>query len=355
MAEAGQGHSRIVRDRKWEDFRSLKQYYRNHNLEEIIILIYDTSTDTAAEMQPDPSTAITYLGSEALVYVRNQTDVPAQDGTTVYVTYLNEAGTIKVADTELPVAGHAAGTAAPMPLGFEGLPDVVNGAPVAGAVTLTGLTALENEWVGKYLLVYSGNQVGVSSIILSNTAGEGGVVVTTLKADWNANTDTDLVSIQTTVYDDFFRLRELSFGVEGGDADNTWVCNLAGNAWYGVISDLNTQAVVPRYFVPAATSGQNTKYYLGYIKAKISQSQQADNDLIGYEVTVTYTPKALNANIPAADVTLLIEFDTVLDFQPCVELEPATDVIISIQRLVGEQYGKVFLEYCFLEVDRLTN
>jgi len=356
-AEPVQAESIIIKDRRFEDYRSLKQYFRGHAIEEFIYRGWDTSTATAAELQPDLTTALSYIGAEALVYARNQTDVEAQDGDTVYITYLNEAGAVIEADTELAIAGHAAGTAAPMPLGFEGYPDVVNGAPVAGAVTLTNLTATENEYEGMYLLVYSGDQVGVSSIILSNTADEGGVVVTTLKADWNANTAADLVSIQSVVYDDFFRLREMSFGVEGGDADNTWVCNLAGNAWYGIISDGNTKAAVPRYFAPAVTSGKDSKYFLGYIKAKVSQSQQADNDLTGYELSVTYTPKqtkeAVANSIPVADITLQMEFDTVLEWEPCIELEPATDVLIKVQRLVDEQHASVFLEYCFLEVDRI--
>jgi len=343
------GHSRIVRDRQWHDYATLKDYFKFNKIDEFLLDIYVTSAGGVAEIQADTTTAVEYLAAEDQVYIRSEAELEALDGDSIYIDYLDDDGVIYTVETLINIAG-GAGTDTEMPLGNENLLDTVDGAPVAGAVTLTALTATENEWAGKYLVCYSGDQEGVSSIILSNTAAEGGVVVTTLKADWNANMAADLVSIQTYPCDNVFRIRSMTSETEAPTDNNLWCCDKDKSHVYGVISDANTQMAITRYFVPAATSGQKTRYYLGKVQARATIINEGDTTATGFIIGVRYTPKALNSNVPAADIYQSLEFNELLDWQPCVELEPATDVIFY----AGDNgtVGEVHLSISILEVDR---
>lgn len=343
------GHSRIVRDRQFQDYNSLKEYFQLHRIEEFLYEGYHLSAGGVAEIQADTTTATEYIAAEAQVFIRSETDLAALDGDSIYIDYYDDDGVIHTIESLLDIAG-GAGTDTEVPLGNENVLDTV-AAVDAFTVTLTALNPGLNAYAGKYMVVYSGDQVGTNSLIVSNTADN--PTVLTVADSQNANLADDLISIQTDPCEDFYRLRSMNCETEAPADNNIWLCDKDKSHVYGVISDANTQAAITRYFVPAATTGQNTRYFLGKIEAKATIINEGDTTATGFIVDVRYTPKALNSNVPAADVLQSLEFNELLNWQPCIELEPATDVIIRVGDLGTAGY--VHLSISILEVNRFES
>ena len=351
--EPTQAVSRIIRDRKFEDYRSLKQYFRNHNIEEVLFFGYDTTTATAAEIDPDPSDTIAYLGAEAQVYVKAEADLAALDGDSVYVTYLDDAGVVNTVETLLD---DATGTDEEMPLGNENVKDTV--AAVDGTfklITLTALAGTLNQYAGKYMVCYFGDQKGTSHLINSNTAAT--PTILTLATASAANLAADLISIQTNPCVDVFRIRAMSCETEAPADNKIMVCDHDGSNIYAIISDGSSIAAVPRYFVPELTTDKNTRYFLGYIKAStFTHNLTANNAELGYVIHLTYTPKQKDSNVPAVEVEEIeLPFQDKFEWEPCLELEPGTDVKILIHKHLDADHELLFVDYGFLEVDRLVN
>lgn len=260
----GIGLLRIERDRKFEDYRSLKQYFRNHNLEEIIYEGYQVSTATLVEMQELGGQTLTYLSAEATVYVRSESDAAGARDKSITITYLDNSG-----------------------------------------------------------------------------------VVQTATASTNDTDSTTEVEIAT----DFQNLRSMVCAVEGLTNNGFILCNSDNTAKYGFIQDGRMHSIFSRYYVPAAVSGQNTKYFLGRVKCNAQTGNEgaaADKEQ-GYQLSVTFTPKDL------VDMTMLINFDTHLDWQPCIELEPQTSVIVKIKKILDQSHNEVHVQTTMLEVDRISN
>lgn len=341
--------SKIHRDRRFEDYRSLKQYFRNNSCEEFIVRGYNTSTATAAELKPDNVQALTALGAEALGYVKSEADLAALDGDSVYVTYLDDDGVV-IGPIESKLDA-ATSTDTEVPIGNEGVQDVV--AAVDGtSVTTTALNPGDTtSYVGKYMVVYSGEQKGTASLITAHT--DDNPTVLTVADSQNGNLAGDSISIQTYDTTNFYRLRKMTCETEAPTDNRILLVDDDGDVFYGQISDESTEAAVIRYFVPAATTGKNSKYFLGYIKAQaMTHALTGDDEELGYEIKITYTPKAEDSNVPAADETLIISFNSELKIDLCLELEPATDVIIYLSKKLDANHEYVYLEYCMLEVDR---
>ena len=348
----GQCVSKIHRDRRFEDYRSLKQYYRNSNCEEFIVRGYNTSTATAAELKPDGTQALTALGAEALGYIKSEADLASLDGDSVYVTYLDDDGVVYGPYESFLDA--ATSTDTEVPIGNEGVQDVV--AAVDGtSVTITALNPGDTtSYVGKYMVVYAGDQKGTASLISAHTADN--PTVLTVADSQNANLAGDSISVQTYDTTNFYRLRKMTCETEAPTDNRILLVDDDGDVFYGQLSDGSTEAAVIRYFAPAITTGQNSKYYLGYIKAfAMNHALTGDDEELGYEVKVTYTPKQMDTNVPVADETLIIPFNAELKIDLCLELQPATDCIIYISKKLDANHENVYLEYCFLEVDRLSN
>lgn len=340
------GHSRILRDRRWEDYRSLKQYFRNNDLEEFVYEGHHESAGAVAEIQADSVTSVAYLNAEAMIYARSEADLAALDGDSVYVDYLDDAGVIHETETLLD---NDISTDTEVPLGCEALLDTV--ASVAGkTITLTALGGTLNQYAGMYVVGVSGDQKGVGNLIISNTAATPTVI--TLTDTPNANYAADIISIQSNYYDDVYRIRKMTCETEAPTDNNIWLCDHDGSNKYGVISDANSQAAITRYFTPAATTGRNTKYFLGKIQARGTIINEGDTTATGFILGVRYTPKAVDANTPAADIYQELEFNEFLNWEPCIELEPATDVTISI----GDNgtAGAVHVSLTVLEIDRIS-
>jgi len=88
------GESRVLYDRRFEDYRSMKQAYQHSRCVEFVIT-GDQATTAAAIAPLFQEVAIDYIGAEAQAYIRTEAnDTAAQSGKYVYLEYQNEAGTI---------------------------------------------------------------------------------------------------------------------------------------------------------------------------------------------------------------------------------------------------------------------
>jgi len=340
------GHVRKLTQREWDDYASLKKAHWHRKYEEIIFNGFDLSAGAVAEFNAAADLTIAHLSAEAQVYIKSQTDLEALDGDSIYIDYLDDDGILH--ENVETLLDDATGTDEEMPLGNENIKDTV--AAVDGiTVTLTALNGGEDGYNGKYMVVYSGDQKGTNSLIVDTSDDDPSVL--TVADEQNANLAGDLISIQSDPYEDFYRIRSMTSETEALTDNAIVLCDHNGGNLYCAINDANTQAAPCRYFVPAITSGKNTDYYLGYIKARGTIINEGDGTATGFIVQVRYTPKALNSNVPAADILQSFEFNEFLHWEPCIELEPATDVIFYI----GDNglAGEIHLEYAILEVDRI--
>lgn len=91
----GQGHSRVIEKRRWDDYASLKQYFKNSLTEEVIISGATTSDGGAAEIGFASDDIIDYIAAEGQVYIRCEADDANQHSKYVYIQYQDDTGAIK--------------------------------------------------------------------------------------------------------------------------------------------------------------------------------------------------------------------------------------------------------------------
>ena len=88
------GLSRVLKDRRWEDYKSLKQAKSHHQIVEFIISGRQLTTNAAAELDFTVGDTINYIAAEAQAYIRTEADDGNQDSKYVYIRYCSEDGTI---------------------------------------------------------------------------------------------------------------------------------------------------------------------------------------------------------------------------------------------------------------------
>ena len=324
---AARGAQEIKPSRRFEDYRSLKQHYQYTGVREILYNGWQITAGAVAEVLSGER-ALTRLGAEAIVYVKSLADLAAYDGKAIYVEYLDDAGIIYGPITSLLDIAGGVGTETEHALGNENVIDTV--AAVDGTfkiITMTNLneTVAANTLTGKYMVVYSGEQKGTAMKIASNTLASPTII--TLETASAANLAADLVQIQTYPCTDFFRLRRMWANKEAPEDNAMELCDDDGNVWYGEISDWNSRAAVSAYFVPSATLCRS---FLGRVHVNGPTINEGDATIAGYIVNITFTPKAIDANETASDVSFTFWFNGDFNWEPCIELEPATDVIFKI-------------------------
>jgi len=256
----GIGLLRIERDRRFEDYRSLKQYFRNHSIEEIIFETYQITTAALAELAESGGATILYeLGAEGTVYVRTEADAAGVRDKEITIVYLD---------------------------------------------------------------------------------GDGAVQTATIATD-----DTDSTT-ETEIATDFKSLRKMTSAVEAPTDNYLLLCNSDNTAKYGIIQDGRVSAAFSRYYVPAATTGYNTKFYLGRVQINCQEENEGDGVESGHQLSVSYTPKE------CSNITQLINFNSHLDWQPCIELEPETSVVFKIKKIADNDHHELHFRSEILEVDR---
>lgn len=271
-SEPGYDMSRIEEKRRWEDYTSLKQYYKGARINEYIISGYQTTTAAYAELDFLHGGALDYAGAELQIYIRCEADDSNQDNKYVYVEYCDDDG-----------------------------------------------------------------------------------LITTVTGDISDTPDST-TEVELTDADNFYRLRRMSSEVESAVGGGKSICltddDMAGfgTDMYGFIDDGQSDFIPSRYFVPAASEYGHV--YLGRIIAQQPYLLEADATPGGVYMKIVFTPKALNLGEEGAacDKTTYVSFSEHLDWEPCIELEPATEVKIYIKKLVDADHVTCWIEATFLEV-----
>lgn len=178
--------------------------------------------------------------------------------------------------------------------------------------------------------------------------------ILTASADLDGTNSTTEIVIAA----DFYRLRQMVSEVEAAAAGTKEImltdADMGGvDDHYGTIVDGSSAATIQRYFAPDAAT---CKAYLGRILIRNAYLLEADATPGGLYFTITYTPKVVDISTTAtaepqvaADITLVMNFSEILDWQPCIELEPATEVIFKIHKLVDADHVSCYIEATFIE------
>ncbi len=263
MVEATTGLSRVLKNRRYESYQSMKQYYSDRTIEEVIISGWGTTA--GAEFQFASETT-DYAGAEAQAYIRTEADDGNQDGKYVYLQYQDDTGAVQAWAT----------------------------------------------------------------------------------ADLAAPDNTVEVAIGGT---DCYRVRQMYSEVESATGGTKMItltdANMVGGDNWAYIEDGNSRFSLQRFFVqPSATATS----YLGRIKVKFPHMTAAATAVDAVILTITYTPKILDAGEAgaAADITIVLPFNHDTVFEPLLELEPATEVMFSWAHTTTGQ--AIWFEAIMLEV-----
>jgi hypothetical protein len=267
---ASNGYSKVYKNRRFEDYRSMKQYYSDRTINEFVVQGVQTTTNTAAEVTFTTGDTINYIAAEGQAYIRTEADDGNQDSKYVYLEYQDDTG----------------------------------------------------------------------------------LILDPVTADLAAPDNTVETAIGST---DFYRVRQMSCEVEsatgGGKAVLLTDANMGGaDDVFGFIDDNESEMAVTRYFVPSATQVEHA--YIGRIKCEAPYLLEGDATEGGYFLTVAYTPKPLNLGEVAATAnrSIILHFSQYLDWQPLIELQPATEVTLSIHKLVDADHPEIYIDATYLEV-----
>ena len=90
----GQGISRIFKNRRHEDYTSMKQYFSDRTIQEVLIEGTFLTVGAAAEIDLAIGDTINYIAAEGQVYVRCEADDANQHSKYVYIQYQDDTGQI---------------------------------------------------------------------------------------------------------------------------------------------------------------------------------------------------------------------------------------------------------------------
>ena len=92
MAEATKGLSRVLKGRRYEDYRSMKQYYSDRTIEEVLISGWGTTAGAEFEFASETTD---YAGAAAQAYIRAELDDANQHSKYVYLQYQDATGAVQ--------------------------------------------------------------------------------------------------------------------------------------------------------------------------------------------------------------------------------------------------------------------
>ena len=93
---AGDGQSRVLKNRRFEDYRSLKQYFSDRTIKEVFISGANTTVGALAEIDFAVGDIINYIGAEGQVYLRTELDdIANQNVKYCYIEYQNDTGAVR--------------------------------------------------------------------------------------------------------------------------------------------------------------------------------------------------------------------------------------------------------------------
>lgn len=346
MADLITGYRRIISDRKFEDYKSMKTYFssRFHATKEIIFEGYQLATAGAGVVIDGAQHTVgALITSEEVAYIATEVDDANQDAKKVWVVYQDILGVIHGPIEHLIAAPGVGTTATVHCLGNENVIDTAASGEGTDQCVLTGLNPGLDAYNGLYLVCYSGDQKGDVHLITGTSADN--PTHLTITPNGGAALDTGLVSIQEFPCEDFFRVREMYCEVEPLDTKQIVLGTHDVGTVYNAIGCDARYSAHSGYFSPDAATCRS---FLGKIKATHSIDSTV-TEITGGSVFVTYTPIAANTNGDSADITVELTFSNNLEWEPCIELEPATDVIIKISNVEGAKLSEMFVEVTYLE------
>ena len=340
----GQGHKLILEKRRWDDYASMKQYFQNSDTKEVLFAGTQLLTTTFATLDGGHGVlGLTRASTEAVAYLNTVVDDTNQDDAWVDIIYQDDTGEIQ---TKVRTQLDLADPNNPVPLGHT-VSDACS-ARAEFTITMTATNATEDEYVGWYAVGRSGNGniLGKANLIVSNTAS-GTIPILTVTDATDANVETDIISIQQFAYDDFYRVREMYCEVEVIDTkeilllDSYAKTNIKQQIGIGHKYMANSGI----FTQPSATC--NT--YLGRIKGSTGIDTTV-TEVKSASIQVFYTPAAANTDSGAVETVIELPFQTNICWEPCIKLEPATDVTIRVKYTAGAAIDNIFVETAYLEV-----
>lgn len=342
-------HTRIEKDRKWEDYQSLKRYwsYKGNEMREVIFDGSQTATGGLVEVGSGCGETIAFLSANDIVYASSEADLAALDGDSIWIDYIDSSGTLHEAiETKLD---SVTSTATEVPIGCLSGTYVDAVASVAGdSLTMTNLNrTIANDLAGMYVVACGDatHQEGAYLTILSNTAASPTVITCTTTP--NANWAADNVSIQKTLNNDVYRIRRMYSQTESIAITAQVISDKDKTNIYAVIADENTYGNAGSRYTALDT---DYRCFLGRLQLEAVSRAVTDGEALGHQASVTFTPLSKTGQA-AADITLLIDFQDKLDWQPCMELEPATDVIVQIKAILNDvAFYEVGVSFSCLEI-----
>ena len=195
------------------------------------------------------------------------------------------------------------------------------------------------------MVVQSGNEVGEVHLITASSLAS--PTVLTVTPAGGAALDADIIQIQEFPCDDFYRLRRMWCDVEVLTDKTIRLGAHDSGAYYGLISQGGRYSTSARYFSRDAATA---RCFIGRIHAHCSNETTVSKKQ-GQEIQITFTPKAASADATASDITMNLVFQDHLDWQPCIELEPATDVNIKVLTLDNTNVDDAYFTVQYLEAN----
>lgn len=340
---------RVEKNRKWEDYQSLKRYWSNRGnaMAEVIFEGNQVTTGAAAEVV-DGAATIAFNAADTQLYIAQEIDDANYDGKKVWIDYVDSDGILHE-DVET-VLDSATSTATEVPIGCLGTPYVeAISARSATGVTMTAIAGtIANQYAGWYIVAcgdathQEGNYLTVASSSVSTP-----VVLTTTgvpDADWAD----DNVSLQKELHQDVYRIRRMWTETEAAATKSFHVVDKDASNGYAVIPDTLTYGSCGSRYTALDTATYRS--FLGRLQIDGGQRQTADADVKSLVATITFTPLPETGQA-AADTTIAINFLDKLDWQPCIELAEASDVIVKIHSELNDvAFATLHITFTCLEI-----
>ncbi len=92
----GEGLSRIFKNRRYENYMSMKQYFSDRTIQEVSIYGSSTTNGAALEIDFAVGDVINYIGAEGQVYLRTELDdIANQNVKYCYIEYQDDTGAVR--------------------------------------------------------------------------------------------------------------------------------------------------------------------------------------------------------------------------------------------------------------------
>ena len=340
---------RILKNRHWEDYKSMKRYFsaRNKGLCEVVYEGNQVTTGAAAEVV-DGAATIGFNAADTQVYIAQEADDGTYDGNKVWIDYTDSDGVLH--ENVCTILDSDTSTATEVPIGCLGTPYVeAISARGATTVTMTAVGSARVDTFAGWYVVACGDATDQEGNYLTVTSSSAATpTVLTVSTVPNANWAADNVSLQKELHQDVYRIRRIWTETEGAAGKAFFVVDKDTSNAYAVIPDTLTYGGAGSRYTALDTATYRS--FLGRLQIDGGQRMTVDADIDGLVATITFTPLPETGQT-AADTTIAINFSEKLDWQPCIELAEASDVIVKIHSALDDvAFTTLHVTFTCLEV-----